>query len=317
MRDDDNMKKYIKLLICSLMMASFMIQPTIIEAKDIEQQNNADAPDYSAKSDKGDDISSNINSSHIDSSHIDSSHIDSSHIDSSHIDSSHIDSSHIDSSHIDSSHVDSSHVDSLHVDSPHAGNDHLNEIRRNISQEKEQMVGRLTGRISNRTISAMTSVPRELFVPADQRRQAYDNAPLPIGFGQTISSPDMVAKMCDLLDLQEGMSVLDIGGGSGYHAAVIANLVGPKGQVCSIERIHEIAVQEKENLKRAGVTNVIVIEGDGSLGLPKYAPYDRINAAACAPQIPDDLKQQLKIGGKMILPVGGIVQDSLPGNKNR
>ena len=267
------MKKYIQLLICSLMMTSFMIQPTIIEAKDIEQQNDADAQDYSAKSDKGDDISSNINSSYIGYSHIDSSHIDSSHIDSS-----------------------------------HAGNDHLNEIRRNMSQEKEQMAGRLTGRISSRTISAMMSVPRELFVPADQRRQAYDNTPLPIGFGQTISSPDIVAKMCDLLDLQEGMSVLDIGGGSGYHAAVIANLVGPKGQVCSIERIHEIAVQEKENLKRAGVTNVIVIEGDGSLGLPKYAPYDRINAAACAPQIPEALKQQLKIGGKMILPVGGIVQ---------
>lgn len=249
-------------------MTSFMIQPTIIEAKDIEQQNNADAPDYSAKSDKGDDISSNINSSYIGSSHIDSSHID----------------------------------------SPHAGNDHLNEIRRNMSQEKEQMVGRLTGRISNRTISAMMNVPRELFVPADQRPQAYDNTPLPIGFGQTISSPDIVAKMCDLLDLQEGMSVLDIGGGSGYHAAVIANLVGPKGQVYSIERIHELAVREKENLKEAGVTNVIVIEGDGSLGLPKYAPYDRINAAACAQQIPGALKQQLKIGGKMILPVGGIVQ---------
>jgi len=206
------MKKYIQLLICSLMMTSFMIQPTIIEAKDIEQQNNVDAQDYSAKSDKEDDISSNINSSYIGYSHIDSSHIDSSHIDSS-----------------------------------HAGNDHLNEIRRNMSQEKEQMVGRLTGRIRNRTISAMMSVPRELFVRADQRRQAYDNTPLPIGFGQTISSPDIVAKMCDLLDLQEGMSVLDIGGGSGYHAAVIANLVGPKGQVCSIERIHEIAVQEKEN----------------------------------------------------------------------
>jgi protein-L-isoaspartate(D-aspartate) O-methyltransferase len=192
--------------------------------------------------------------------------------------------------------------------SPYASNDLSNEIRKNMSQEREQMIGRLMGRISNRTISAMMSVPRELFVPADQRPQAYDDTPLPIGFGQTISSPDIVAEMCDLLDLQEGMSVLDIGGGSGYHAAVMADMVGPKGQVYSIERIHEIAVQEKENLKQAGVTNVMVIEGDGSLGLPKYAPYDRINAAACAPQIPEALKQQLKIGGKMILPVGGIVQ---------
>jgi protein-L-isoaspartate(D-aspartate) O-methyltransferase len=192
--------------------------------------------------------------------------------------------------------------------SPYASKDLSNEIRKNMSQEREKMVGRLMGRISNRTISAMTNVPRELFVPADQRRQAYDDTPLPIGLGQTISSPDIVAEMCDLLDLQEGMSVLDIGGGSGYHAAVMADLVGSKGQVYSIERIHEIAFQEKENLKRAGVANVIVIEGDGSLGLLKYAPYDRINAAACAPRIPEALKQQLKIGGKMILPVGGIVQ---------
>ncbi len=187
-------------------------------------------------------------------------------------------------------------------------NNFLNKTGKNMSQEREQMAERLMGRVNNRTISAMKSVPRELFVPADQRLRAYDDTPLPIGLGQTISSPDIVAEMCNLLDLQDGMNVLDIGGGSGYHAAVIANLVGPKGHVYSVERIHELAVQERENLKQAGVTNVVVIEGDGSLGLPKYAPYDRINAAACAPQIPEALKQQLKIGGKMILPAGKVVQ---------
>jgi protein-L-isoaspartate(D-aspartate) O-methyltransferase len=242
------MRKYAKLLTYTLIVASFMTQPIIVGAKDIERQNYANFQDYIAKSYNSSDISS------------------------------------------------------------YGSNNLLNEVRENMSQEREQMVERLMGRVNNRTISAMKSVPRELFVPADQRLRAYEDTPLPIGFGQTISSPDIVAEMCDLLDLQDGMNVLDIGGGSGYHAAVMANLVGPKGHVYSVERIHELAVQERENLKQAGVTNVIVVEGDGSLGLPKYAPYDRINVAACAPQIPEALKQQQKIGGKMILPVGNIVQ---------
>ncbi|VVB66853.1 Protein-L-isoaspartate O-methyltransferase [uncultured archaeon] len=184
----------------------------------------------------------------------------------------------------------------------------FNETKEKLSIKKGLMLEGMRGRINNRVIYAMERVPRELFIPADLRMQAYDDTPLPIGYGQTISSPDIVAKMCDLLDLQDGMNVLEVGGGSGYHAAVMASLVGPEGHIYSVERIHGLVVRARENLKKAGITNVVMIEADGSLGLPEYAPYDRISVAASAPQIPEPLKQQLKVGGKMVIPVGATVQ---------
>lgn len=169
----------------------------------------------------------------------------------------------------------------------------------------------MKGRINERVINAMAKIPRELFVPEPLRSSAYDDIPLPIGYGQTISAPHMVAIMCELLDLKEGLKVLDVGGGSGYHAAVMAVLVGHQGHVYSVERIPELAEQAKNNLKVAGITNVTVILGDGSIGLDEYAPFDRINVAATAPHVPELLTKQLKSGGKMVIPVGSGFQNLL------
>lgn len=170
--------------------------------------------------------------------------------------------------------------------------------------KKEDLLEGMRGRISDRVIEAMSRVPRELFVPEELRSEAYYDLPLPIGFGQTISAPHMVAIMCEILDLQEGMTVLEVGGGRGYHAAVMAYMVGPKGHVYSVERIPELVARARENLSRAGITNVTMVEGDGSLGLPEHAPYDRISVAATAPKVPEPLKQQLRPGGKLVIPVG-------------
>lgn len=167
----------------------------------------------------------------------------------------------------------------------------------------------LSGSASDSVLSAMSHVKRELFVPESQKSRAYDDTPHSIGLNQTISAPHMVAIMCYLLDLHPGMTVLEVGGGSGYHAAVMAEMVGPKGHVYSVERIAELASWARENLEKAGIENVTVIEADGSLGLPEHAPYDRINVAAAAPSVPDPLKEQLKVGGKMVLPVGQDYQE--------
>ncbi|MCP1393142.1 MAG: protein-L-isoaspartate(D-aspartate) O-methyltransferase [Methanothrix harundinacea] len=167
----------------------------------------------------------------------------------------------------------------------------------------------LRGNVGDRVIEAMERVPRELFVPESIRSLAYEDHPLPIGEGQTISAPHMVAIMCDVLDLGEGMSALDVGAGSGYHAAVMAELVGPEGCVYSIERVPELVVFARRNLREAGIKNVTVVEGDGSRGLPEHAPYDRINVAATAPEVPEPLKEQLKVGGKLVVPVGSCYQE--------
>jgi len=163
---------------------------------------------------------------------------------------------------------------------------------------------------SEKVKRAILKVPRELFVPEPYRRYAYVDTPLPIGKGQTISAPHMVALMCELLDLDEGMKVLEIGTGSGYHAAVIAEIIAPKGsnnpgKVYSIERIPELAEFARRNLEKAGYADrVVVIVGDGTLGYPEEAPYDRILVTAAAPDVPEPLLQQLKIGGKLVIPIG-------------
>jgi len=174
---------------------------------------------------------------------------------------------------------------------------------------KEQLLSSLADNVKESVISAMSRVPRELFVPEALKSRAYDDTPLPIGLNQTISAPHMVAIMCDLLDLQPGMTVLEVGGGSGYHAAVMAALVGEKGHIYSVERKPDLVAVARKNLERAGIRNVTMIEDDGSVGLPEHAPYDRISVAATAPKIPESLKQQLKVGGKMILPVGRDYQE--------
>ena len=161
---------------------------------------------------------------------------------------------------------------------------------------------------SERVLDAMSRVPRHLFVPENEKNNAYADNPLPIGWGQTISAPHRVAIMCDLLDIQEGMKVLEIGAGSGYHAAVMAELAG-SGHVYAVETIEGLAQFARENLKKAHISNVTVLVEDGSLGLPGFAPYDRINVACAAPDIPDTLTEQLKPGGKIVIPVGKHFQE--------
>ncbi|VVB91782.1 Protein-L-isoaspartate O-methyltransferase [uncultured archaeon] len=177
------------------------------------------------------------------------------------------------------------------------------EAQRNRLIEELRLLG-----ISERVLDAMSRVPRHLFVPEGEWKHAYADYPLPIGWGQTISAPHMVAIMCDLLDIRDGMKVLEIGAGSGYHAAVMAVLAG-SGQVYAVEVIEGLAEFARENLKKAGITNVTVITGDGSLGLPEHALYDRINVACAAPDILDTLTDQLKSGGKLVIPVGRNFQE--------
>ncbi|MGB4652474.1 protein-L-isoaspartate(D-aspartate) O-methyltransferase [Methanothrix sp.] len=175
--------------------------------------------------------------------------------------------------------------------------------------QKKRLLDGMRGRINESVLDAMSRIPRELFVPEQLRDRAYEDTPLPIGLGQTISAPHMVAIMSDLLDVRPGMKILEVGGGSGYHAAVLAALTGPQGRVYSVERMPDLAAAARRNLQAAGIENVTVVEGDGSLGLPEHAPYDRISVAASAPKIPEPLKEQLQVGGKMVLPVGGGSQE--------
>ncbi|WP_297549551.1 protein-L-isoaspartate(D-aspartate) O-methyltransferase [Thermococcus sp.] len=149
---------------------------------------------------------------------------------------------------------------------------------------------------------AFLKFPRYLFVEEGYRKYAHLDEPLPIPAGQTISAPHMVAIMLELAELRPGMNVLEIGTGSGWNAALIAELV--KRDVYTIERIPELVEFARRNLERAGVKNVHVILGDGTLGFPPKAPYDRIIVTAGAPDIPKPLVEQLKPGGKLIIPVG-------------
>lgn len=177
-----------------------------------------------------------------------------------------------------------------------------------MSDERENLVERLfkQGYIRTKKVkNAMLKIPREEFMPPENSSHAYLDRPFPIGKGQTISAPHMVAIIAEKLELEEGMNVLEIGTGWGYNAAVVAEIVGKKGHVYTIERIKPLAENARENLEKTGYSNVVtVIEGDGTLGYPDEAPYDRIYGTASAPKIPEPLKEQLKIGGKLIVPMG-------------
>jgi protein-L-isoaspartate(D-aspartate) O-methyltransferase len=152
-----------------------------------------------------------------------------------------------------------------------------------------------------RVLDAMARVPRALFVPAEVRARAYDDAALPIGGGQTISQPYMVAKICEALALAGHERVLDVGTGSGYQAAVLAELAA---EVDTIERIPELAGQARSNLDAAGYGGVRVHVGDGTRGLPERAPFDAIAVAAAAPHLPQSLYEQLEPRGRLVVPVG-------------
>ena len=157
------------------------------------------------------------------------------------------------------------------------------------------------GITDERVLEAMGRVPRELFVPAAQRAHAYEDGALPIGHGQTISQPFVVAAMCQLAGLRGGERVLEVGTGSGYAAAVLAELAA---QVVSIERVPGLAERARAALQAAGSPNVEVRVGDGSLGAPDRAPFDAIVVAAAAPEVPEALLAQLAEGGRIVLPLG-------------
>jgi protein-L-isoaspartate(D-aspartate) O-methyltransferase len=158
---------------------------------------------------------------------------------------------------------------------------------------------------------AMLHVPRHKFVPEHEESAAYLDMPLEIGFGQTISAPHMVAIMCELLELSEGHKVLEIGTGSGYNAALMAEIIGKKGHVYTVERIESLVHFARNNLEETGYNNITVILDDGSMGYSKYAPYDRIVVTCAAPDIPAPLLEQLKPGGIMVIPVGKYSQELL------
>lgn len=168
---------------------------------------------------------------------------------------------------------------------------------------REQMVRELAAREvhDERVLDAMRRVPRHRFVPESLRDQAYDNRPQPIGAEQTISQPLMVGIMTELLDLKGGEKVLEVGTGSGYQTALLAELAG---DVFSVERHPPLAERARDLLEHLGYRNVHVMVGDGSLGMPDEAPFDRIIVTAAAPSIPQPLIDQLALEGLLVIPVG-------------
>jgi protein-L-isoaspartate(D-aspartate) O-methyltransferase len=184
---------------------------------------------------------------------------------------------------------------------------------KNIQKQRDVLIAKLVEEgiiCSSKVKHAMSRVPRERFLPEPIRSRAYIDYPLPIGYGQTISAPHMVAMMTEALKVEAGQIILEIGSGSGYHAAVLAELVAPinlttRGHVYTVEILPELAAFARKNLKHTGYKDrVTVILGDGSLGYPEQAPYDRISVTAAAPQIPEALVAELKVKGMLVIPVG-------------
>ena len=159
-----------------------------------------------------------------------------------------------------------------------------------------------------RVLAAMATVPRERFVAAADAHRAYADSALPIGFEQTISQPYMVAATCELLGLSGDEDVLEVGTGSGYAAAVLAELAR---SVASIERVPELAARARGTLAATGYDRVEVVVGDGSLGVPEKAPFHAIAVAAAAPRVPESLYQQLAQGGRLVVPIGSRADQRL------
>jgi protein-L-isoaspartate(D-aspartate) O-methyltransferase len=173
-----------------------------------------------------------------------------------------------------------------------------------FARARDQMIERYLvhrGIRSMPVLEAMRAVPRERFLPPGLEEFAYADAPLPIAEGQTISQPYIVAMMTEALELEGGETVLEVGTGSGYAAAVLAHIAG---EVYTVERIGQLAEKAASVLSNLGIANVHILHGDGTLGWPEHAPYDAIVVAAGGPQVPETLKLQLKIGGRLVIPVG-------------
>ncbi len=164
-----------------------------------------------------------------------------------------------------------------------------------------ERVARGSGVVDARILSAFEQVPREAFLPPELTARAYEDTALPIGLGQTISQPSMIALMLKALDCAPRHRVLEVGAGSGYVLALLSQL---GCEVFGIERHAELAARAPETLRRIGVTDVVVHEGDGALGWPEHAPYDRILVSAGAAAIPDALLAELAEGGRLVMPVG-------------
>ena len=168
-----------------------------------------------------------------------------------------------------------------------------------LAKDTQSVTGQ--GAFSNKVMTAMGKVPRHRFVPPEVVRYAYRNRPLPIGYGQTISQPFLVAYMTELLQVGKNTKVLEVGTGSGYQAAILGELVK---EVYTIEIIEPLAARATEALKINGYTNIEVKSGDGYYGWEQHAPYDAIIVTAVASHVPSPLIQQLKHGGRMLIPLG-------------
>jgi len=169
-----------------------------------------------------------------------------------------------------------------------------------LAREARAATGRTT--LSERVLAAMAKVPRHELVPADQKAIAYANRPLPIGLGQTISQPFIVALMTDLMEVKPGDRVLEIGTGSGYQAAVLAELAAT---VYTIEIVEPLAREAAGRLNQLGYRNVVAKVGDGYQGWPEHAPFDAIMVTAAPREVPQPLIEQLKPGGRLVVPIGG------------
>ena len=187
----------------------------------------------------------------------------------------------------------------------------MSSAERRLQREKRALFAELGREIGSRNVlRAMERVPRELFVPLEARADAYRNIPLPIGSGQTISQPYMVAWMTELLELRGDERALEVGTGSGYQAAVLSRLL-PRGHLLTVEREPSLAASARSRLAEQGCANVTAEPAGFTLGAPAQAPFDAIIVTAACPRLPESLVEQLAVGGRLVAPVGNREEQDL------